>query len=70
MRYAITLDTDTQLPPGSAGRMAGALAHLLNRPQLDPARRIVVRGYAVLQPRLAVSLASARQSIFARLHAG
>ena len=70
VRYAITLDTDTQLPPGSAGRMAGALAHLLNRPHLDPARRIVVRGYAVLQPRLAVSLASARQSIFARLHAG
>lgn len=70
VRYAITLDTDTQLPPGAACRMAGAMAHLLNRPQLDPARRIVVRGYAVLQPRLAVSLTSARQSIFSRLHAG
>ncbi|HAL92510.1 MAG TPA: cyclic beta 1-2 glucan synthetase, partial [Verrucomicrobia bacterium] len=70
VRYAITLDTDTQLPPGSACRMAGAMAHLLNRPHLDPAQRIVVRGYAVLQPRLAVSLTSAHQSIFSRLHAG
>lgn len=70
VRYAITLDTDTQLPPGSACRMAGTMAHLLNRPQLDPVRRLVTRGYAVLQPRLAVSLASARQSVFSRLHAG
>ncbi len=70
VRYAITLDTDTQLPPGSACRLAGTMAHLLNRPHLDPFRRMVTRGYAVLQPRMAVSLASAQQSTFARLHAG
>jgi cyclic beta-1,2-glucan synthetase len=70
MRFAITLDTDTQLPPGSAARLAGTMAHLLNRPQLDPATRLVVSGYAILQPRLAVSLTSARQSIFSRLLAG
>ena len=70
VRYAITLDTDTQLPPGSACRMAGAMAHLLNRPQLDPATRLVTCGYGVLQPRLAVSLTSAQQSIFSRLFAG
>ena len=70
MRFAITLDTDTQLPPGSAGRMAGALAHLLNRPQVDPATRLVTSGYAILQPRLSVSLQSARQSLFSRLFAG
>jgi len=70
LRYAITLDSDTQLPPGSACRLAGTLAHLLNRPRLDPVRRLVVRGYAVLQPRMAVGLTSAHQSIFARLRAG
>ncbi len=70
VRYAITLDTDTQLPPGSACRLAGTMAHLLNRPHLDSVRRLVTRGYAVLQPRMAVSLASAYQSIFARLRAG
>ncbi|MDR2514417.1 MAG: hypothetical protein LBD02_04315 [Christensenellaceae bacterium] len=30
-RYAITLDGDTILPPGSAARLVGALAHPLNR---------------------------------------
>ena len=70
MRYAITLDTDTQLPPGSAARLAGAMAHLLNRPGLDPASRLVTSGYAILQPRLAVSLTSARQSFLSRLFAG
>ncbi len=70
MRFAITLDTDTQLPPGSAGKMAGALAHLLNRPQVDPATRLVTRGYSILQPRLSVSLQSAKQSLFSRLFAG
>ena len=70
VHYAITLDTDTQLPPGTAHRLAGAMAHLLNRPNFDPVRRLVTHGYAVLQPRIGVSLTSAYQSIFARLHAG
>ncbi len=70
IRYVITLDTDTQLPPGSAGRMAGAMAHLLNRPQVDPATRLVTSGYGILQPRLAVSLTSSRLSLFSRLTAG
>jgi hypothetical protein len=70
VRYAITLDTDTQLPPGSACRLAGTMAHLLNRPYLDSVRRLVTRGYAVLQPRIAISLTSAHQSIFAWLRAG
>jgi cyclic beta-1,2-glucan glucanotransferase len=70
VRYVITLDTDTQLPPSSASRMAGAMAHLLNRPKLDPATQFVTCGYGILQPRLAVSLTSARQSIFSRLFAG
>ena len=70
MRFAISLDTDTQLPPGAAGKMAGALAHLLNRPQVDPATRLVANGYSILQPRLSVSLQSAKQSLFSRLFAG
>jgi cellobiose phosphorylase len=70
VRYAITLDTDTELPPGSARRLAGTMAHLLNRPHLDPVRRLVTRGYAILQPRISVSLTSAHRSIFARIRSG
>ena len=31
VRYVITLDSDTQLPRGTAHAMVGAIAHPLNR---------------------------------------
>jgi hypothetical protein len=70
VRYIITLDTDTELPPDSAREMVGALAHTLNRPVFDRGRGRVVTGYGILQPRVGVSLPSVRRSWFARLFAG
>lgn len=70
VRYVITLDTDTQLPHDSAREMVGAMAHPLNRPVFDPARRRVIDGYGILQPRVGVSLPSAQRSWFVRLFAG
>ncbi len=70
VRYVITLDTDTQLPRDSAREMVGTMAHVLNRPVFDPERRRVVAGYGILQPRVGVSLPSARRSWFVRLFAG
>lgn len=70
VQYVITLDTDTQLPRDSARLLVGTMAHPLNRPEIDPVRRRVVRGYGILQPRVAVSLPSASRSWFARLMAG
>lgn len=70
VRYVITLDTDTQLPRDSAREMVGTMAHPLNRPVFDPRRRRVVAGYGILQPRVGVSLPSARCSWFVRLFAG
>ncbi len=70
VRYVITLDTDTQLPRDAAREMVGAMAHTLNRPVLDAARRRVVDGHGILQPRVSVSLPSARRSWFVRLFAG
>ncbi len=70
IRYVITLDTDTQLPRDMARRLAGTMAHPLNRPHFDPERGIVTAGYGILQPRVAVSLPSARRSWFVRLFAG
>ena len=69
-RYVITLDADTVLPPDAAPHLIGALAHPLNRAVYDPARRRVVRGYGILQPRVAVSLPSAYRSRFAAIHSG
>ena len=46
------------------------MAHPLNRPEFDAARGIVAEGYGILQPRVGVSLPSARRSWFVRLFAG
>ncbi len=55
-RYVITLDADTRLPKASAYRLAGAMAHPLNRPRFDPEADRVVEGYGILQPRITPSL--------------
>lgn len=70
IKYVITLDTDTQLPRDAARRLVGTIAHRLNRPEFDPVRGVVTEGYSILQPRVGVSLPSARRSWFVRLFAG
>ncbi|WP_233171795.1 glycoside hydrolase family 94 protein [Dyella sp. ASV21] len=67
IKYVITLDVDTQLPRGAARQFVGAMAHPLNRPVYDAGKRRVVAGYAILQPRVGISLPSAARSIYARL---
>ena len=70
IKYVITLDTDTQLPRDAARQLVGTMAHPLNRPVFDGPRGIVAEGYGILQPRVGVSLPSARRSWFVRLFAG
>jgi len=70
VKYVITLDSDTQLPRGTAARMAGTMAHPLNCAIVDPRLRIVTAGYGILQPRVGVSVASAANSRFASLYSG
>ena len=70
VKYIITLDSDTQLPPGTAAAMVGAMAHPLNQAVIDPARRIVTDGYGILQPRVGVSVHSATRSRLAALYSG
>lgn len=70
LRYILTLDSDTQLPSGTAARMAGALAHPLNQAIIDPNLRVVVEGYGILQPRIGVSVSSASRSRLAALYSG
>ena len=70
VRYVITLDADTVLPPDAAPALVGTLAHPLNRADYDAQAGRVVRGYGILQPRVGVSLASAHRSRFAALHSG
>ena len=70
VRYVITLDSDTQLPRGTAARMVGTMVHPLNRAIVDAKKRVVTAGYGLLQPRVGVSVSSASRSRFAALYSG
>ena len=70
VRYVITLDSDTRLPRDTGRTLIGIAAHPLNRPVLDPASRLVVDGYGILQPRVSINMASAAGSLFAGLYSG
>ena len=70
VRYAITLDADTQMSPGAGARLVGLLAHPLNRAQVDPASGRVVSGYAILQPRIEILPKLGKGTHFTHLYAG
>jgi cellobiose phosphorylase len=70
VRYVITLDADTSLPPDAAPLLVGALAHPLNRAVYDSGRGRVMLGYGILQPRVGVSLPSAHRSVFSAIQSG
>ena len=66
IRYIITLDSDTQLPNGTARRMIETLSHPLNQVRFDKSGH-VIDGYTIIQPRVSASLPSMSGSPFSRL---
>ena len=70
VRFVVTVDADTVLPPGSVGRLVGALAHPLNQPRIDPGGGRITSGYSIIQPRVEISPRSGTRSLFARLFTG
>ena len=70
MKFLLTLDSDTRLAPDAVRVLVGSMLHPLNRPELDPKTRTVVRGHGLLQPRMVTQLESANRSPFAALFCG
>jgi len=70
INYVITLDSDTQLPRGSAKKLLGTILHPLNQPQFDLLTGRVIRGYGILQPRISITPESSERSLFARIFSG
>ncbi len=56
VRFVLTLDSDTRLPPGRLRDLVGVAAHPHNRPRLSADGKRVERGYGILQPRVATPL--------------
>ena len=61
IQYLLTLDSDTQLPPGRLRELVGVAAHPHNQPRLDDSGTAVVSGYGILQPRVATPLPSVQE---------
>ncbi|MCR5663542.1 MAG: hypothetical protein K6G17_01535, partial [Oscillospiraceae bacterium] len=68
-RFLLTLDSDTQMSPGAAAELIGAMLHPLNRPELDE-NGVVRKGFGLIHPRLATELSSASATDFALIFAG
>jgi cellobiose phosphorylase len=56
VKYVITLDSDTQLPRESVWKFVATMAHPLNHPVYDPAKKRITDGYGILQPRVEPSI--------------
>ena len=56
IRYILTLDSDTALPPAALRELVSIAAHPLNAPHIDKATRRVTGGYGILQPRVVTPL--------------
>ena len=56
IRYILTLDSDTGLPPASLRDLVSIAAHPLNQPHVNTHRRCVTGGYGILQPRVVTPL--------------
>ncbi len=69
VRFVITLDSDTQLPHGTARRMVETLAHPLNQPRFDATGRLVSGTCTIIQPRVTLTLPSTSATPFSRLFA-
>lgn len=70
LRFAITLDADTQMPPGTANRLIGIMAHPLNRGVPDPETGRIVAGHAIVQPRIEILPKPGNETHFSHLYGG
>ena len=70
VKYVITLDADTDLPPQSATQLVATMAHPLNRPLIDRRRRRVIAGYGILQPLISSEVSIDNTSRLAQLYGG
>jgi cyclic beta-1,2-glucan synthetase len=67
IRYAITLDSDTELPAHTARTLIATIAHPLNQAVFNPDQQKVIKGYAILQPRVQINPAFSASTWFSKI---
>ncbi len=70
VRFVITLDADTKLPPAVAKELIGTISHPLNRAWYDPEKKIITKGYGIIQPRISITPESAQKTNFSKIFSG
>jgi len=70
VRYVITLDADTKLPPAIAKELVGTISHPLNRAWYNPELKRVTKGYGIIQPRISITPESAQKTNFSKIFSG
>ena len=45
------------------------MAHILNKPEIDQNKNIVVKGHALLQPRVGINLEVSNKNLFTKIFA-
>ena len=60
IKYVITLDSDTRLYTGAVTDLVGTMLHPSNKPVIKGGR--VIKGHAILQPKMEASLLSAEKT--------
>ena len=68
IKYLITLDSDTDLVLNSAFELIGAMAHVLNKPEIKDGK--VIDGYGLIQPRVGVNIDVSYKNEFTKIFAG
>ena len=68
VQFVITLDSDTQLPSGTARRMVETIAHPLNRPRFDAAPPPPLRLQHHTTPRIRLAAQRDRHTLQPRAH--
>ena len=66
IKYVITLDADTELVLNTGLELIGAMAHILNKPEVEAGA--VRKGYGIIGPRVGITLQAANKSTFTKLY--
>ena len=70
IKYVITLDSDTELVLNTGLELIGGMAHILNKPELNDEENVVIKGHALMQPRVGINLKEVRKTKFTKIYAG
>ena len=70
IKYVITIDNDTNLCLNSGIELIEAMAHPLNKPMIDEEKKVVKKGYGIIQPRIGIDLETSYKTGFTQIFAG